>query len=178
MAPLGLAESSVFSLDFDLPQDRGVERRVGRCPLGRRPETRDLHRLDHRLAIHRVLRFAKDDDRGFDLADLLGRRFRCLGRFRFLGVSFGHGRGLGCGLGRLYLGRLLRVTCGRGGLGGFGLGRQQLKPIHARTGFNSRSFYDQTKTQPVRSSRVLDGWARTAPAEKHDRFCRKLLDLL
>ncbi len=84
VASLGLAESGVFALGVDLPQDRSVECRVGRCPLGCRPETRDLHRLDHRFAIHRVLRFAKYDDRGFDLADLLGKRLRCLGGFRFL----------------------------------------------------------------------------------------------
>jgi len=96
VAPLGLAESGVFSLGVDLPQDRCVERRVWCCPLGRRPETRDLHRLDHRFAIHRVLRFAKYDDRGFDLADLFGLHFCRLGRFRFLCVAFGHGRGLGC----------------------------------------------------------------------------------
>ena len=74
VAPLGLAESGVFPFGVDLPQDRSVERRVGRCPIGRRPKTRDLHRLDHRFAIHRVLRFAKYDDRGFDLANLFGGR--------------------------------------------------------------------------------------------------------
>ena len=74
MASLGLAESGVFSLGVDLPQDRCVERRVWCCAVWRRPKTRDLHRLDHRFAIHGVLGFAKYDDRGFDLADLFGGR--------------------------------------------------------------------------------------------------------
>lgn len=69
MAPFGLAESGVFALGVDLPQDRGVERRVGRCTVLARPQSRDLHGLDHRFAIHGISRFAEYDDRGFDLAD-------------------------------------------------------------------------------------------------------------
>ena len=74
MAALGLAESGVFSLGVDLTKDRGVESRIGSRAVLARPEPGDLHGFDHRLAVHRLFRIAKHDDRRFDLADPLGVR--------------------------------------------------------------------------------------------------------
>jgi hypothetical protein len=119
VASFGLTEPGVLPFGLDLPQNRCIKRGLWRRTTWARPQAFDLHGFDHRLTIHGVLRFAQNNDRGFNLAGLLGG-------LRFLGVAFGHSRVLGCPLGWLCLGRLLRVTCGRGGLGGFGLGRHRL----------------------------------------------------
>jgi hypothetical protein len=107
-----LLEPRVFGLGIDLAKDRGVERSVGCCAAWARPQAFDLHRFDHRFAIHRFFRFGQDRNRSLDLAHLLIRWLRFLGRWfddrgvllgRFgcsglaggFGVTVGFGGGLG-----------------------------------------------------------------------------------
>lgn len=107
-----LFEPRVFGLGIDLAKDRSVERGVGCRAAWARPQAFDLHRFDHRLAIHRLLRFGQDRNRSFDLAHLLIRWFRflggwlgdrgvLLGRFGCSGLAGGFGVtvGFGGGLG-------------------------------------------------------------------------------
>lgn len=105
-------EPRVFGLGIDLAKDRSVERGVGCRAAWARPQAFDLHRFDHRLAIHRLLRLGQDRNRSFDLAHLLIRWFRffgggfgdrgaLLGRFGCSGLAGGFGVtvGFGGGLG-------------------------------------------------------------------------------
>ena len=111
-AAIHLFEPRVFGLGIDLAKDRSVERGVGCRAAWARPQAFDLHRFDHRFAIHRLLRLGQDRNRSFDLAHLLIRWFRflggrlgdrgvllgrygCSGLAGGLGVSVGFGDGLG-----------------------------------------------------------------------------------
>jgi hypothetical protein len=78
-AAINLLEPRVFGLDIDLAKDRGIERGVGCCAAWACPQAFDLHRFDHRFAIHRLFRFGQHRNRSFDLAHLLIRWFRFLG---------------------------------------------------------------------------------------------------
>jgi hypothetical protein len=72
---INLLEPRVLGFGINLAKDRGVERSVGRCAAWARPQAFDLHRFDHRFAIHRFFRFGQDRNRSFDLAHLLVRWF-------------------------------------------------------------------------------------------------------
>lgn len=74
-----------------------VESRSWRLAVGRRPELRRRHRLDHRLAVHRFAGLRQHLDRGPDLAQLLT-----------FGLRGGLGRLLGRGLLRVRRRGLLR----------------------------------------------------------------------
>lgn len=55
-AAIHFLEPRVFGLGIDLAKDRSVERGVGCRAAWARPQSFDLHRFDHRFAIHRLLR--------------------------------------------------------------------------------------------------------------------------
>ncbi len=73
-AATGLLEGRVSPLVPDLPQQRGVERGLGRLPAGARPVPLGRHRLDHRLTGHRLFGFGQYAFSGGDLAQLASRR--------------------------------------------------------------------------------------------------------
>ncbi len=65
---INLLKPYILPLAIDLPQYRCVKRCFRRRATWRTPQALDLHRFDHRYAVHRFLGFAENLDRGFDLA--------------------------------------------------------------------------------------------------------------
>lgn len=81
-------ESASFRLDescfgpfaSDLPQDRAIERGMGRLATWRGPQSFTVHHVDQLLAVHRSSRFREHFDGGFNRTQFLLAR----GLSRFL----------------------------------------------------------------------------------------------